>query len=151
MGCDRTVHGDVLPDTLIEPAKEPPARAASSACQNSLPEFAASAANKIKIIFHGGVYLGENTALPESVEFFRQRRKNYARVRLQKLFESPERVFGQSQRSRLQGRLFLYASDDAGTCGLRRTKRVELCACRGMREKWPSGRGRIGGIWYEKY
>ena len=33
-----------------------------SDCQKSLAEFAASAANKIKIIFCRGVYLAENTA-----------------------------------------------------------------------------------------
>lgn len=37
---------------------------------------------KIEIMFPGGMYLGEHTAQPESVEFFRRRRRNYARVRL---------------------------------------------------------------------
>ena len=40
-----------------------------SDCQKSLAEFAASAANKIKIIFCRGVYLAENTLQAASVEF----------------------------------------------------------------------------------
>ena len=39
--------------------------------KKSLTEFAALAAKKVKIIFSGGVYLGENTVQPESVAFVR--------------------------------------------------------------------------------
>ena len=37
----------------------------------SLAEFAPAGANKVKIIFSGGVYVGENTFRPASVEFLR--------------------------------------------------------------------------------
>ena len=57
---------------------------APTACQKSLAEFAAVAANKVKSIFDRGVYLGENTYQAASVEFVRHRRTNYARSRLQK-------------------------------------------------------------------
>ena len=40
-------------------------------CQKSLAEFAPAGANKVKIIFSGGVYVGENTFRPASVEFLR--------------------------------------------------------------------------------
>ena len=39
--------------------------------QKSLAEFAPAGANKVKIIFSGGVYVGENTFRPASVEFLR--------------------------------------------------------------------------------
>ena len=42
-----------------------------SAFQRSLAEFAAAAANKVMIIFDGGVYFGKNTAQFESVEIAR--------------------------------------------------------------------------------
>ena len=45
--------------------------APSSDCQKSLAEFAPAGANKVKIIFSGGVYVGENTFRPASVEFLR--------------------------------------------------------------------------------
>ena len=65
-------------------------------CQNSLAEFAASAAKRIRIIFCRGVYLAENTSQAASVEFVRLWRTNYARSRLQKLAEKPEGVFRQA-------------------------------------------------------
>ncbi len=49
----------------------------------SLAEFAPAGANKVKIIFSGGVYVGENTSRPASVEFLCRRRRNYARSRVQ--------------------------------------------------------------------
>ena len=57
--------------------------APSSDCQKSLAEFAPAGANKVKIIFSGGVYVGENTFRPASVEFLRWKRRNYARSRVQ--------------------------------------------------------------------
>ncbi len=39
-------------------------------CPNSLAEFAAAAAKKVKTIFCRGVYLAENTSQAASVEFF---------------------------------------------------------------------------------
>ena len=44
---------------------------------------AAHGANKVQIIFGGGVYVDKNTFRPASVEFSRQRRENYARSRVQ--------------------------------------------------------------------
>jgi len=60
----------------------------------SLAEFAASAANKVKIIFCRGVYLAENTSQAASVEFVCHRQTNYARSRLQKNWrKSPKGFF----------------------------------------------------------
>ena len=64
----------------------------------SLAEFAASAANKLKIIFCRGVYLTENTSQAASVEFVCRRQTNYARSRLQKLSEKAAGLFRQAQR-----------------------------------------------------
>ena len=61
----------------------------------SLAEFAAKAANKVKIVFGRGVYVDENTSQAASVEFVRQRRINYARSRLQNLAEKAEGLFRQ--------------------------------------------------------
>ena len=60
----------------------PPFWGEGSACQKSLAEFAANAANRVRIIFGQGVYLTENTSQAASVEFVRCRRTNYARSRL---------------------------------------------------------------------
>ena len=47
----------------------------------------------IPIVFDRGVYVGENTSQAASVEFVRKRRTNYARSRLQKTVEKPQRGF----------------------------------------------------------
>ena len=67
-----------------------------SDCQKSLAEFAATAANKVKIVFGRGVYVDKNTSQAASVEFIRHVRINYARSRLQKLAENPARGFSTS-------------------------------------------------------
>ena len=64
-----------------------------SDCQRSLPEFAAMAANKVKIIFCRGVYLAENTSQAASVEFVCLRQTNYARSRLQNWRKRPKAFF----------------------------------------------------------
>ena len=61
--------------------------------RKSFAEFAASAANRSKIIFDRGVYVGENTSQAASVEFVRLRRTNSARSRLRKPVEKPRRGF----------------------------------------------------------
>ena len=55
----------------------------SSNGEKSLTEFAGRKRQKIRIIFPNDMRVGENTAQAASVEFLRQRRKNYARSRLQ--------------------------------------------------------------------
>jgi len=74
--------------------------------KKSLAEFAAEAANKIKILFGRGVYVDENTSQAASVEFVRHRRTNYARSRLQNTGGKALRAFstcsGASNRMRLQ-------------------------------------------------
>ena len=62
----------------------------------SLAEFAAKAANKIKIIFRRGVYLAENTSQAASVEFVCRRQANYARSRLRKTGGKGRRPFSTS-------------------------------------------------------
>ena len=54
-----------------------------SACQKPRRVCAEHGANEVKIIFSGGVYVGENTSRPASVEFLRFQRRNYARSRVQ--------------------------------------------------------------------
>ena len=68
----------------------------ASDCRKSLAEFAATAANKIKIIFCRGVYLTENTSQAASVEFVCRRQTNYARSRLQKTGGKGRRPFSTS-------------------------------------------------------
>ena len=45
----------------------------------SLAEFAPAGANKVKSVFPGDKYVGENTSQPASVELLRHGRSNYAR------------------------------------------------------------------------
>lgn len=68
----------------------------------SLAEFAAAAANKIKSIFSGGVYLGKNTSRSESVEFVRLKRANYALLRPQSYAENLRRSFSAVSNGRRQ-------------------------------------------------
>ena len=49
----------------------------------SLAEFAAEAANKVKVVFGRGMYVDKNTSQAASVEFVCCRQTNYARSRLQ--------------------------------------------------------------------
>ena len=46
----------------------PKTGAAGTDCQRSLAEFAPAGAKEVKIIFSGGVYVGENTLRAASVE-----------------------------------------------------------------------------------
>ena len=46
-----------------------PSYEGASDCQKSLAEFAADAANKVKIVFGRGVYVDKNTSQAASVEF----------------------------------------------------------------------------------
>ena len=73
-----------------------------SDCSKSLAEFAASAANKIQIIFCRGVYLTENTSQAASGEFVRNRRTKYARSRLQKTGGKTRRGFSTSSEKEEQ-------------------------------------------------
>jgi len=76
-------------------------------CQKSLAEFAAEAANKIKILFGRGVYVDENTSQAASVEFVRQRRTNYARSRLQNTGGKAQRAFSTRAQKGLQQQTLL--------------------------------------------
>jgi len=70
-----------------------PQHSCGSNCSKSLAEFAAEAANKIKIVFGRGVYVDENTSQAASVEFVRLWRTNYARSRLQNTGGKAQRAF----------------------------------------------------------
>ena len=66
----------------------------ASACQKSLAEFAASAANKVNIIFGRGVYVDENTYQAANVQIVRQRRTVCAMQRTAKGWrKSPKGFF----------------------------------------------------------
>ena len=74
----------------------------------SLAEFAAMAANKVKIIFCRGVYLAENTSQAASVEFVCLRQTNYARSRLRKLAEKAKGLFRHVDRpGAIRGGIFV--------------------------------------------
>ena len=64
--------------------------------RKNLAEFAADAANKIKIVFGRGVYVDKNTSQAASVEFVCHRQTNYARSRLQTPVGKARRAFSTS-------------------------------------------------------
>jgi hypothetical protein len=51
---------------------------ALSACRKSLTEFAPAGANKVKSVFHGGVYGVKNTSRPANVRVVRCKRTTSA-------------------------------------------------------------------------
>ena len=57
------------------------------ACPKASQPFAAAAAKRSPIIFFGDMCGEENTAQAASVKFVRRRRANYARSRLQPLYQ----------------------------------------------------------------
>ena len=57
--------------------------------KKSLEEFAATAANKLPIVFGRGMNVDKNTSQAASVEFVHHQGTNYARGRLQNLAENP--------------------------------------------------------------
>ena len=67
--------------------------------QKSLAEFAATAANKIKIIFCRGVYLAENTSQAASVRVVRLCGQGVRAADCKKLAESPEGIFRQAKNT----------------------------------------------------
>jgi len=73
-----------------------------SNCPKCLAEFAAEAANKIKILFGRGVYVDENTSQAASVEFVRLWRTTYARSRLQTTGGKAQRAFSARIAPRMQ-------------------------------------------------
>ena len=63
----------------------------------SLAEFAAKAANKVKIVFGRGVYVDENTSQAASVEFVCLGRQIMRAADCKRLAENPEGVFRQTK------------------------------------------------------
>ena len=88
--------------------RKPGPKGPGSDCQKSLAEFAATAANQIKIIFCRGVYLTENTSQAASVEFVCRRQTNYARSRLQKTVGKGQRPFRQAKNPGRKSGIFSY-------------------------------------------
>ncbi len=60
---------------------------AERSVSKSLAEFSPKAKRESKSIFRRGVYLAENSYQAASVEFVRYQRTNYARSRLQTIYQ----------------------------------------------------------------